>query len=235
MISFFAAGGPFLSAFLLSWFLSNRTVPLATFLMASHIGEKWQDFPPLPFSLLFIAGRNLLIPFTSVFQIFLVNFGQLLVSTISHKFLEGVLNASWLCVIWFTGNWEGIKSHWCYLQALVEIISEGNLLICGPWYSFSLLQCESSKGFCCIFYPFCAWRLKKCRSLIPPERAHTTDLVRPFTIFLGNPWLYRAEGAGSELQPGAPTAISKRKFTPLPFDGFSLLYVPTQMASCSLG
>lgn len=128
---FFAAGGPFLFAFLLSWFLSNETVILPLFLWQVTLGEKWQDFPPLPFSLLLIAGRNLLIPFNSVLQVFLVNFKQLLVWAITHKFLEGVVNVSWLCEIWFTGNWEDRKSHWFYLQALVEIISERNLLICG--------------------------------------------------------------------------------------------------------
>lgn len=35
--------------------------------------------------------------------------------------------------------------------------------------------------------------------------------------------------------PVAPTALSKRKVTPLPVEGLTLLYMSTQMANCSLG
>lgn len=128
---FFAAGGPFLSAFLLSWFLSNKIVHLAAFLIAGHTGGEMTGLPSSTLLLIVHCWQELTDPFHLCISDVSCKFKQLLVSTISHKFLEGVVSVSWLCVIWFTGNWGGRKSHWCYLQALVEIISEGNLLICG--------------------------------------------------------------------------------------------------------
>lgn len=195
--------------YLLSFLVDSclrRQFILQLFLWQITPGEKWQDFPP---TLLLIVHcwQELTDPLHLVLQVFFVNFKQLLVSTITHKFLRGLVNVSWLCNLIY----RKLKGEKKSLTLFAGI--GGNNLRRKPvnlWaitYFFFVAR-ESPKGFYGIFYPFCAWSIKKkCRSLIPCERVHTTHLLRPFTIFLGNPWLYRTGGQALNcMLPGAPTA-----------------------------
>lgn len=60
--------------------------------------------------------------------------------------------------------------------------------------------------------PFLCLESKNCKSLIPCERAHTTDLLRHFIILPGNPWLYRTGGQGLNCKlPGVPLPSAREK------------------------